>query len=251
MKKIKLYLFSLCTGISITSFAQYSPSGACCQGIQCGELDSISCVTFPVGGRFQGRGTHCTPNLCGSSSGGGACYICGVSSVTVPSLNAVYTESNHSVQVSWRLDSTIDKQGFFVERSRNGENFNDIGYLDMSSNDSLTFTDINPYQIGYYRLSFAKNGRSAYSQTISVVAINSGEMIIKPNPAVGKVQVLLNNMQLYNTSVSILDFSGRLVLSRNLSNGELELDISNLPQGVFFVRVLQNGKVYTSKLEKN
>lgn len=219
----------------------FSPTSICCDhGVCRPDVSQEDCKKSGADNKWQSAG-DCS--FCQSFG----------TSVSISSFSGIYSEETQSVQISWDLDPAMDKKDLFIQRSRDGASFNDIGYMDLSSNalGAFDFTDINPYTVGYYRLNFTKTGQLAYSQIITVVGLEKGILLLIPNPAAGSVRVLLNNMQLYNVSVSIMDISGRIALKHNLKNGELSLDISNLPAGIFMVRAEQNGKVYTGKLIKN
>jgi len=229
--------------------------GSCSRNI-CIDVGNSSCC-LAQGGCITGR-THdeCKPS--GSNNlynPEGACGpdACLTATATVPSLRAIYTPDTKSIQITWRLEPGMDNTEFSIYRSRNAERFNEIGYapIGAGSSGTFTFTDIEPFPVGYYRLTFTKDDKLTYSQTITVVSFEKSNLVLQPNPATGKVSILFTNMQMYTTSVSFFDISGRQVLTHSLSPGESEVNISNLPQGLYIVKAMQNGKTYTGKLEKN
>jgi len=71
-----------------------------------------------------------------------------------------------------------------------------------------------------------------------------------PNPSNDRLRIVINNMQLYSSEVVIYDFAGRLVLSDRLREGGHELSVVGLTQGIYSIRVLQNGKTYMGKFMK-
>jgi len=73
---------------------------------------------------------------------------------------------------------------------------------------------------------------------------------IYPNPATDKLS--LNFGTAYKTAtISILDLQGRSLLSQTAANTQVEsLDISSLNNGIYFVRVIADGKVMNSKFVK-
>jgi glutaredoxin len=219
-------------------------NSVCCSNAGCGTGLSMEACKM--------SGTDGTNNRWTAS---GTCedFCKTAQSATVPSLVGIFNDATETIQISWKLEPQMDKTDFFVGRSRTGEIFNEIGYKDMSAlvDSDFSFTDINPYSVAYYRISFSKSGHFTYSQVITVVAMDKGKLVLVPNPATGKVNILFNNMQLNTTSISILDLSGRTLLTRDLNRGETEINIATLPQGVYIVRAMQNGKIYTAKLEKN
>jgi hypothetical protein len=74
---------------------------------------------------------------------------------------------------------------------------------------------------------------------------NSLEGLIFPNPAQNKISIKLNSAI---SKIEILDAKGQLVLLQK----ENMVDISNLPSGIYFAKVLtENGKLFSSKFVKN
>jgi hypothetical protein len=74
---------------------------------------------------------------------------------------------------------------------------------------------------------------------------NSLEGLLFPNPAENKISIKLNSAI---SKIEILDSKGQLIL---LQKDNL-IDISNLPSGIYFVKVFtENGKLFSSKFVKN
>jgi hypothetical protein len=67
------------------------------------------------------------------------------------------------------------------------------------------------------------------------------ELTIIPNPSKDKITISSSAIT-GPTQLSIFNVSGEKVMERQLTDNEIQLDISTLPQGVYFVR-LQNEKI--------
>jgi len=75
-------------------------------------------------------------------------------------------------------------------------------------------------------------------------------MSFYPNPANNQLNLNFGT-QVENTLVSIVDLQGRSVFTKSIANKQLEtLDISNLSSGIYFVKVVANGKAMNSKFVK-
>ncbi|MDP2176461.1 MAG: T9SS type A sorting domain-containing protein [Bacteroidota bacterium] len=71
---------------------------------------------------------------------------------------------------------------------------------------------------------------------------------IYPNPANSFIHIELNGLE----SVEILDISGRVQKVDVLSNGNAcDIDISSLPEGIYFAKIIAEDKVLISKVVKN
>lgn len=85
-----------------------------------------------------------------------------------------------------------------------------------------------------------------YSNQIGETSLNQ-EVLLYPNPAVGGVVSLYLPSRI--ESVDIYNPDGRCVSKfRPVDSGVFQLDVNGLSQGVYFVRVLSEGKAHSAKL---
>ncbi|MEY2925015.1 MAG: hypothetical protein RLZZ337_1563 [Bacteroidota bacterium] len=77
--------------------------------------------------------------------------------------------------------------------------------------------------------------------------LNDPELSLMPNPAQNDLQVLLDAKYATYT-VSIADIAGRLLLQRNLSQGNSQISTADLPNGVYTVWVNAENKMWSKKL---
>ncbi len=73
---------------------------------------------------------------------------------------------------------------------------------------------------------------------------------ILPNPARDHVNVYLSGNEGLVRKVTLLDLTGRAVQAQSLEAGkmEAEFNLADLPMGVYFIRLEENGQVQTRKL---
>lgn len=77
-------------------------------------------------------------------------------------------------------------------------------------------------------------------------------MLIYPNPSTDNIIITLSNFIL-NTSFSpltITDLSGKIISEINISSSENEIDISNYPSGIYFVKMIIDDKQLIEKFIK-
>ncbi len=177
--------------------------------------------------------------------------------VTVPVTFAAFTgEHIDGVnRLSWNTLVEQQNLGFTVERAIDPNNFKPISFVPSkatggNSSELLTyiFIDKQPWQgINYYRLRQQdKDGKLCYS---GIIAINSNYATFRigalyPNPASDKVGMKVTLEEAMRFSIEIIDLSGRMQLSKQVAlqagSSEIELNISKLAKGNYFLRVVNN-----------
>jgi hypothetical protein len=73
------------------------------------------------------------------------------------------------------------------------------------------------------------------------------EFSISPNPNNGTFDIVMPILY-ENTTVKILDLSGKIIFSEKLSQKKQRLDIHNISRGIYIISLNQNGIVKTNKL---
>ncbi len=77
------------------------------------------------------------------------------------------------------------------------------------------------------------------------------EITLSPNPATNSLTLNLNQLKnLQNTTVSIYDIQGKLLLQQNINQPQTELDISGLAKGIYIIKVTNEKETMQSKFIK-
>ncbi|MEO9481968.1 MAG: hypothetical protein ABJG47_00895 [Ekhidna sp.] len=134
-----------------------------------------------------------------------------------------------NIILDWQTAGELDSHGFEIERSRDGENFEVIGWTPSDENRTeagkYSFTDNDAAQeISYYRLRKVEyDGQYEYSPVVRIDEKgNSSMLAVYPDPSIGRVRKLneLSEFQLY-------DSEGKLLLEKkNIIRVEAERLIS-------------------------
>lgn len=166
---------------------------------------------------------------------------------------------NTGVFLEWKTAWELHNAYFILERSANGTDYLPLVNMPGTGNSSTTATysyvDRNPGTgLNYYRLrQVDQDGKSAYSSVI-LVRYESGneELLVYPNPAHDKLVLEFANDLLGQLMLKIIDLKGNLVLSKSVkvSSRQLNMNISELPAGVYFIETAVNGRVFTNKFVK-
>ena len=173
------------------------------------------------------------------------------------------------VHLNWRTVNEINNAGFDIERSTNNQNFGKIGYVKGYGNtviiqkydfidELINLNNIDPVSDKlYYRLKQTDyDGNYHYSKTISVDAPSMFGVFVYPNPFNEFLNVAINsNISNQNCDVKLLDLSGRELITKSFTTNNKEFifeikEVNMLNPGIYFIRIIVNGKIFTNKIVK-
>ena len=73
------------------------------------------------------------------------------------------------------------------------------------------------------------------------------KILIFPIPAKEQINIQLKNILLNNATVRLTDVSGNIILTQNVSENNISLDIHSLASGTYFLIFENDHQVQTSK----
>lgn len=163
-----------------------------------------------------------------------------------------------SVILKWSTAQEVNNDHFGVERSNDGVNYTLIGQVPATNANSgianYSFTDITPLQgVNYYRLNQVdKNGRSQHSKIVTIdVDGSAAQWHVYPNPA-GSSTALYLNSSLAKLQLVLTDASGKVVFTKQLSNGaagqKITIPVQGLARGVYLLKVNTDHTTRTEKI---
>ncbi|HMT29224.1 MAG TPA: T9SS type A sorting domain-containing protein, partial [Bacteroidia bacterium] len=167
--------------------------------------------------------------------------------------------NNETVLCSWETASEVNNDFFTIERSKDGNAFEEISKVDGAGNSNVvlnySYTDEHPYSgISYYRLKQIDfDGKFSYSQVVAVrINESDEELLVYPNPATDYILISFMAAGKEEYSLKISDAAGRTVISKT---GEMirninfiELDVSELSRGIYFMEIMIDHKIEQSKI---
>ena len=142
-----------------------------------------------------------------------------------------------------------------------------------------TYTDTTSLQIPlYYMISAVKPGVACtgngikdmsgpYSQSLSNVidnipyidtstnkiiiqSLNKEELILFPNPANNYINIIYNSYDNSNFNIEIYDLPGNLLISQTVSRKNYTVNIQNLKNGIYLIKIKNKKGVYVKKFIK-
>lgn len=163
-------------------------------------------------------------------------------------------EYNRTVDVEWTTASEINNDYFIIEKRTDSEDWAVIGNVDGAGNSTSTLNyqlvDQNPV-LGnnYYRLKQVDFDGSIFTSEIRVVNFDDFETtLIYPNPASNSLFIGKNNID--HAHIEIINELGQVVNVETISSGSnlIELDVSSIVRGVYFVRITGSESVEVQKV---
>ena len=144
--------------------------------------------------------------------------------VTFTSVTAA--QKNDVIAVEWKVENESNMLRYDIERSVDGKSFSNIGSVAAinGSANSYTWTDKTPLaNYNFYRIKSADlNGKVAYTQIVKVfMGKPSGDITVYPNPIVnGNVNLQLTNQPAGVYNVRLLNPLGQVVLIKQITHTE-------------------------------
>jgi hypothetical protein len=125
-------------------------------------------------------------------------------------------------------------------------------------------TAIQTTHVGAYNWVFKSGGGSCGRAAVDVTAncgittdikeVIADAITVYPNPASDVVNINLGNINAQNTSIELYNSVGQLVKSQNINSvtgNVTQLQTNDINGGLYFVKVLAEGKVYTTSVVIN
>ena len=167
---------------------------------------------------------------------------------------------NETVRLDWEVAPEGSLNHFELERANDRFQWTTIRkQLFLPENAFYHYLDQNPFSgINYYRLKMVDvDGSIEYSKTIAVSMATATEQLkISPNPS-HETLTVSSNWEPGLAEFRIFDANGRLVQQLNqqvnTSLEPLNIDISSLPTGIYFLKIITEnrfGLLFQNKFTK-
>ncbi len=172
--------------------------------------------------------------------------LCGTLPVKLLSFDGRNEERD--IRLLWTTATEQNNDYFSVERSSDGQIFEEIGTKKGAGNSTVektySFTDEHPFSgINYYRLKQVDyDGNFTYSKIISITTGDKRQTItIYPVPSDKELNCEFYSDENAMVNIAVTDVLGNTILRKDLKSkhgmNKENLDISNLSQGVYFLRI--------------
>jgi hypothetical protein len=208
-------------------------------------------ATGDVSFKINGDGTYTTFYLSTNNAIGAT----GPVTIPVELMNFTAKLKNKQTLLNWSTASEINNAGFSVERSINGADYAEIGFVKPQFYNTgirkYDFTDATlpeNERLVYYRLKQMDNdGKHAYSPVVSVKRSNDKLSLsaIYPMPVSDGVTLDIVSQKAGKITANITDIVGKVVKTDGFTveegSNSLPINLSQLAKGAYFIS-LSNGE---------
>ena len=181
--------------------------------------------------------------------------------VTLPVTLLTFTGNlaGNEIDLNWKTSSEQNTDYFAVEKSADGNNFQEIGRVAAAGNSATVraygLADKQVNQYNYYRLRMVNaDGQFTYSATIQIQDLDISQRIwVGNNPFRNTINIRLARAPQKDVIVELINAAGAKVYFKQFGASNLiTLDVSgrNLAAGIYLLRTTVDGKSYTNKLLK-
>lgn len=175
-------------------------------------------------------------------------------------LNFEASLQQKNAALTWSTSQELDNTGFNIERSTDGTNFKNIGWIvgngtsNVVNNYNFSDNDLQAGTVYYYRLKQVDvNNRFSYSKIISLQYNGSFVDIatILPNPIKDVLQIRLNKKG-QNVEYIIYDAAGRLIAQKMLEKSDdvIMVNSEKWAKGNYQLVLKINGIQFTNQFVK-
>ena len=160
----------------------------------------------------------------------------------------VYLKNEHAI-LEWRTATEVDNTGFEIQRSKDGIEWEKIGWQagqgNTSTSYSYRYTDESPlFGTSYYRFKQVDfNGDIEYSNIVSLQYIRNG-VTVYPNPV--KEQLYLDIDNGFVEKITIYNSTGSEVAQ--ITNPGNSLDVSTFPKGIYIIKIAIDDEDFYEKI---
>ncbi|MEP6846546.1 MAG: T9SS type A sorting domain-containing protein, partial [Panacibacter sp.] len=162
-------------------------------------------------------------------------------------------KQGNTALLKWQTLQEYNTAHFTIERSIDGEHFQQLATVGAAGNSSVSktyqFIDQLPLNgKGYYRITQVdKDGKFTYSPVRSLEFLLKHVVTITPNPAKDKIAITVSGND-KALKIYIMDAGGKTVSIFNMQGQYLQLNLPNIAPGVYYVRVTGEGVRHIQKL---
>ena len=166
-----------------------------------------------------------------------------------------------NVMLEWGTTNEVNNGFFTIEKSRDGNKFETLTTVNalsqsLNAENRYSFTDQQPYNIGYYRISQTdKDGRRNYYRTLQVKLNSNKGLIVQQYVQANTILVQASGATPGNGFIDLYTMAGKklssqkVVLTKDLSTYKIMKPVAS---GIYLLTITSpDGRLYSGKVLVN
>ena len=168
---------------------------------------------------------------------------------------------NEDAYLTWETATEFNNAGFDIEKSTDGIQFSNIGFVKGQGSsfnaNTYSFVDKHFLQTAYYRLKQLDfDGKVTYSSIVALQKTGEGSALkMYPNPISTQSFLTIDFPKTMETrlDIAIFDVQGRKLYQNQTDKNieTLNIPVSDLARGMYFIHIFDGTKQTISKFVKN
>ncbi|HTN36908.1 MAG TPA: T9SS type A sorting domain-containing protein, partial [Arachidicoccus sp.] len=159
----------------------------------------------------------------------------------------------------WPTYTEANNKGFQVQESSDGVKFVNSHFVpSLGRNGNSSAPLLYSFDAGaisgvrYFRLrQLNYNGSSTGSNVIRLQEANTRfHLTAYPNPARNNINVHVEGKMAANPRIIVVDFSGRVLISRELTGSDAKVDLSSLAAGIYLIKYVDDNQSTVIRIVK-
>ena len=214
-------------------------------------VQGVSAGTAPVTGQIFFNGSQ-TP---GNNPSDDVSTTAVILPIVLGGFEAVIADCQ--AKINWHTEQELNTLKFIIEKSTDVNTWETVADVAAAGNSATrrnyTASDakVESKKVTYYRLkAIDKDGKFSYSNIINVVSnCLTKKAVVFPNPVTNGHFVVFITGFAEKATASLRAADGRLMLSKNVTDGNNSFNVSSLASGTYFLSIADsNGNKIQQKL---
>lgn len=157
--------------------------------------------------------------------------------------------------IQWTTAKEAIGDAFIIERSKDGREFEALTSFQASGEaKDYQFIDNSPFfGTNFYRIKLVHdNGKISYSTIVSAtIHDKNGNIILFPNPTSNMITVQFTTKPSDDAKIIITNLMGREIrVIDDIHSTNVELNVEDLPTGLYFIKYISNNTISFEKFIK-
>ncbi|MFM2266716.1 MAG: hypothetical protein RL757_156 [Bacteroidota bacterium] len=165
--------------------------------------------------------------------------------------------------LTWETASELHNKGFEIEESHDAKNWLTLAFVPAKGNTtaqnvhhnyqfSTRLDEQNAETTHYFRLrQIDVDGTTHLSNVVSLVEEQKGQAVqIYPNPTHSNLKIEWAQNTTASAEITVFDMLGKAWIQSTTENNQQNIDVLELPNGVYWLQIQQNGKIERVKFLK-